>query len=127
MDSDPVTSPPVDDPPSTRDANTPMNALIGGVVGVLLSFVPLSPVLGGAVAGYLEGGTAKAGLRVGSIAGLVMLLPFSLFGLFGLWLFVLDVTVALLGFVIVLGFLGFYTIGLSALGGVLGVYLHDEI
>jgi hypothetical protein len=123
MDSDPATSPPVDDQPSTRDANTPINALIG----VLLSFVPLSPVLGGAVAGYLEGGTAKAGMRVGPIVGLVMPLPFSLFGLFGLWLFVFDVTVALLGFVILLGFLGFYTIGLSTLDGVLGVYLHNDI
>jgi len=42
----------------TADGDGPstlVNALVGGVAAVLLAFLPFSPVLGGALAGYLQG------------------------------------------------------------------------
>lgn len=101
--------------------STFVNALIGAVVSFVLSFVPFSPVLGGAVAAYLEG---RDGVRVGAISGLVAALPvaafvFLLASLFlfgdGLGLFVLIGVVVLVAVV--------YTVALSALGGYLGEYL----
>lgn len=113
--------------------NTSLNALLGGVVtaGTAL-FVPFSPVLGGAVAGYLEGGDSDSGLKVGTLAGLVATVPLLLVVLLGLA--VLPVVVPPNGAVGVLlvGLLLFvlisaYTVGLSALGGVLGTYLEREL
>lgn len=53
-DSDPT---PID---ATSDGdhapNTFLNALIGAAASVLLGFIPFSPILGGGIAGYLEGG-----------------------------------------------------------------------
>lgn len=37
----------------------------------MLGFIPFSTVLGGGVAGYLEGGTYDDGAKAGAIAGLV--------------------------------------------------------
>jgi hypothetical protein len=128
------------DSPPLYDSNrsSTVNALIGGVSSVLLGFLPFSPVLGGAIAGYLEGPDTNAGLRVGVIAGLVALVPFALllflFG--GAFLAFTPMIgsgggmvgafslVALL-FLVVFGAL--YTVGLSALGGILGAYLHREM
>ena len=115
------------------EGDTLVNALIGGVVSIVLSFTALSPILGGAVAGYLQGGDRGAGTRVGAYAGLVAAVPFVLFGLF--------VTVVLTGVAVggrggAFGF-GFIvllfavviaaiTIGLSALGGWLGNYVKYD-
>lgn len=55
-----------------RDRSMLADAVLGAVVTVLLAFVPLSPVLGGAVAGYLHG---EKGGRVGALSGLVVALP----------------------------------------------------
>ena len=122
------TPPPVDEQDPGRGTSTTLNAVLGGVVGIVLSFVPLSPVLGGAVAGYLEGGDTDDGLRVGALAGLVALLPLSVIGFFLLFLLGFGANSAVLG---VLGLVAFlfvtiYTVGLSALGGVIGVYAESE-
>ncbi|AFZ72782.1 hypothetical protein [Natronobacterium gregoryi] len=66
-------------------------AIVGSVVGIVLSFVPFSTIVVGAVAGFLEGVTFVAVV-----------------------LFVIGSGVA------------FYTIGLSMLGGYLGVSLARE-
>ena len=111
--------------------DTTFNALIGGVVTAATAmFVPLSPVLGGAVAGYLEGGETDAGLKVGALSGLVALVPLLLLvpvvllfvpvfgprGAFGVLL------VAVFAFLLVAA----YTVGFGALGGALGAYLERE-
>lgn len=112
-------------------SNTYVNALLGAVVSVVLSFLPFSPALGGAVAGYLE---RADGIRVGAIAGVFAAIPQFLFLLvFG------GVATAFLGFggdafaggfvlllFVIVVFLAIYTVALSALGGLVGVYLADE-
>jgi hypothetical protein len=100
-----------------------LNAIIGGVAGILLAFIPLSPVLGGGIAGYLQRGPREAGLKVGAGAGLVMLLPYVLLMLLGL-----GGTPAAFGVfaLLLIGMMALYTVGLSALGGYLGVYVYEE-
>ena len=123
--------------------STLVNALVGGVAAVVLAFLPLSPALGGALAGYLEGPDSEQGLRVGALAGLLSVVPFALlFFLFGgLLLAFLPIGVGMgmdpsigvfgaLGALVVLVGLLFgllYTVGLAALGGVLGAYLNREL
>lgn len=70
------------DPTAVTDdgSSTFVNAIIGAVAGIVLSFIPLSSLLGGAVAGYLQGGEKADGLRVGVIAGVIMLVPLMLIG-----------------------------------------------
>ena len=114
---------------SDSGSTTGINALIGGIVGIVLSFIPFSTVIGGVVAGYLEGGDTNDGLRVGALAGLVMLVPF---------VFLLFVAMFVFGFVgvpralgvvaiLVFGFGAVYTVGFGALGGFLGAYLNREL
>jgi len=120
------------------DGDTLVNALVGGIAAVVLSFVPFSPVLGGAVAGYLQGGTRNDGLWVGVYAGVVAGIPIVLggVGFLLLWGFMLlgygtpgaggglavFLVFALGGLVV--GAL--YTVGLSALGGWLGNYVRYD-
>lgn len=106
-----------------------VNGLIGAVAALLLSFIPLSTVLGGAIAGYLEGGTNDDGLKVGTIAGVIMFIPFLLIGyLFAAILVFGDAPGLFSGFVIfVLLLAAFYTIGAAMVGGLVGVYLSREL
>ena len=111
-----------------------MNALIGGVVTIVLSFTGFSPILGGAVAGYLN---QRDGVRVGFLAGLIALVPMilglfffggilGLFSIFGgrgsMMAGGIGLIVGLFVFVIV----AIFIVGLSALGGYIGEYLYDE-
>ncbi|QKY20230.1 DUF5518 domain-containing protein [Halolamina sp. CBA1230] len=110
--------------------NSYVNALIGAAVTVVLSFLGLSPLLGGAAAGYLE---RRDGGRVGALAGLFAALPMAgVVVLLGGFLF------ALLGFgdafaggiaFLLLGvlFVVVYTVALSTVGGIVGVYLAEEL
>lgn len=119
------------------DGDTLVNALVGGIAAVVLSFVPFSPVLGGAVAGYLQGGSRNDGVRVGAYAGVVAGIPLVLGGILFLLVsgfalagagpragggFVLFLVLALVG--VVVGAL--YTVGLSAVGGWLGNYARYD-
>lgn len=114
------------------EGDTLVNALLGAVVSVVLSFLPLSPLLGGLLAGYLEGGDRDDGLRVGAISGLIALVPIVGFVLLvgGAWAVFLvggmPFGVGAIGAVVVLfalGLVALYTVGLSALGGWLGNYV----
>jgi hypothetical protein len=127
------------------EGDTLPNALIGAVVTTLtVGAVPLAPVLGGAAAGYLQGGTRSDGVRIGVWSGVVALIPALLlgtlvFGFLGSAIFGgamgpgmgpgggllaggIGIAVLLVGLVVGL----VYVVGLSALGGYLGNYLkHD--
>jgi hypothetical protein len=106
-----------------------LDAIIGGIAGVILSFIPFSPVVGGGIAGYLQNGTREEGLKVGAGAGLVMLLPYVFIGFFLLMLLGFGGTPAAFGVLalMVLVMASLYTVGLSALGGYLGVYVRQEL
>ena len=122
-------------PADTEHApNTLLNALIGGVIGVVFSFIPFSTVLGGGVAGYLEGGDYTSGAKVGALAGLIAFIPVML--ILAIVLFVVPVTVApnpgfqlalWVSLLLILLLAAVYTVGLSSLGGVLGVYVKEEV
>ena len=99
--------------------------LVGAMVGALLAFVPLSPALGGAVAGYLDHDPAASGLGVGTAAGLFAALPAVVLTLSvgaglvdGLRPGLVPAAMAILAAAL-LSVLA-YLVGLSALGGYLG-------
>ncbi len=117
------------------NTRTLLNAVIGAVVGVVLSFIPFSTVLGGLVAGFLEGPDGRQGAIVGAIAGAIAFLPIAGMGLllFGILGIGLAGGVPLEGFavvsivIVVAGFFALaYTVGPSLLGGYLGAYLARE-
>lgn len=58
------------------------HALLGGVVTALTSFIPLSGVIGGGVAGYLERGKSQRTTSVGAASAVLMSAPFLVVGLF---------------------------------------------
>lgn len=110
-----------------------VDALIGAVATVLLSFVGISPVLGGALAGYLH---REDGPKVGALSGLVAAVP-AFFGiLFLLFLAPLGLAVGadfaagavvLVGFVfLVLLFVTGWNVVLGAVGGFVGEKLAAE-
>ena len=120
------------------DGDTWINALIGAVVTVVTSFTGISPVIGGAVAGYLN---RYDGVKVGALSGLIASIPLlallffagsvfaflpfagpgmmngsgALFGIAGFVIIVFAFFVALL-----------YAVVLGALGGYIGQYLKQE-
>ena len=116
-------------------ADTVTLAIVGGVVTLVTSFVPLSPVLGGLVSGYLQGRDGRSGIRVGAYAGLVAAAPFALLGLFllgGVGVAALELGIVGLGLFVALTLLVSLLasvaqfIALSALGGYLGVALGER-
>lgn len=117
--------------------DTLLNAAIGAVATALLSgFVPFAPLFGGALAGYLEGGTRSDGLRVGTIAGLVGLVLTAVVAGFVFFVFTAIVigyggpglfgALGLVALVLVVIVSAVYIVGLSALGGWLGNYVKYE-
>ena len=106
------------------------NAGVGALVTVALSFIPFSSMAGGAVAAANHGGSYRTGLWLGTLAGACAMVPL-------LALFIPALYIAgLLGFgiapgapgydlflALVFGFFLLYTVGLSALGGLAGVWV----
>lgn len=119
---------------SYRSRNTGVNALIGGVVSILLAFLPFSPVIGGFVAGYLHDANRSAALRVGALAGLVAFVPLLLIGMIVFLFAGLGIAAgaprAGIFFIVILlvgGLLAIlYTVGLSAAGGYLGAIVAED-
>ncbi|WP_280587406.1 DUF5518 domain-containing protein [Halorubrum sp. Boch-26] len=103
--------------------------VLGGIVGSVLSFVPFATVLGGAVAGYLCGGTSSDGLKTGTVAGVVMTLPFVAMVAFLLFLFGFAGAPAEFGVfaLLVIGVGAAYTLGSGVIGGYLGHYLRGRL
>lgn len=124
------------------EGDTWVNALIGGIVTVVTSgFVPLAPILGGAVSGYLEGGDSDDGLRAGVYAGLIALVPFVLFvvflssflgaigfgfGMMGPGMFGIGGGLTVMFVLVALVFGLFYVVALSAVGGWIGNYVKYD-
>lgn len=105
--------------------------VVGAMVGTLLGFVPLSPALGGAVAGYLDPDPAASGVGVGILAGLFAALPAFVLTLFvgvglvtGLPAGLVPVATFVLAVVVLFSLA--YIVGLSALGGWLGRRLAES-
>ncbi|ELZ77982.1 DUF5518 domain-containing protein [Haloferax larsenii] len=115
------------------------SALVGAVVSIVLSPLPGSTVLGGALAGYLTGTDRNVGVKAGALSGVFVSLVVVLFALvgfgfvsvfalvgaprLGVGLGILGIgLVVLFGLVVALA----YTVGLGALGGYLGPYLREE-
>lgn len=110
-----------------------VDAGMGALVTIGLSALPFSPAVGGAVTAFRRDGGYLSGFGVGFVAGFLAMLPL-------LALFVPALaTAGFLGFgvppsspaydvFLALVFLFFllYTVGLSALGGVTGVWIRDN-
>jgi hypothetical protein len=117
------------------EGNTRQNALVGAVVTVLTSFTGLAPVVGGAVAGYLN---RRDGVKVGAISGAIATIPLLfIFFLVGSFLAFVPVMgggpragfgagLGIVVLVFVFGLLLVYSVGLGALGGYVGEYLYTE-
>ncbi|MFB6078910.1 MAG: DUF5518 domain-containing protein [Halarchaeum sp.] len=112
------------------DRSPLLNALLGAVATVVLSFTVISPVLGGALAAYLQGPDERDGVRVGAYSGLIASVPILLVFLLALAFFpFLPLRVAAFGLVlavVVAVFVVGYTVALSVVGGWLGAYARRE-
>lgn len=109
-----------------------INALIGAIAAFVLSFIPFSTVLGGAVAAYLQKGESRMeNVKVGAAAGAIFFVP-SLFGVF-FFGFLGILTGSAEGFILLVVFgifmlavVGIYTVGLCALGGFLAHVVWED-
>ncbi|KAB1198976.1 hypothetical protein GJR99_12295 [Haloferax sp. MBLA0078] len=114
------------------------SAIVGAIASVVLSPLPGSTILGGALAGYLTGTDRDVGVKSGALSGLFVSLVAVVLGFVVLVFFSIfaiavpraGIGFGLLGFAIfglvALAVVLFYTVGLGALGGYLGAYLHEE-
>lgn len=110
---------------------TLFNAAIGAVVTIGLSFTGVSPLLGGGVAGYLQGESPKRGARIGAISGALAVAPLFLFGVlamvaFGMPMGAFGVPGAfelVVMLVVMLPMMALWFVGLSTLGGYIGATL----
>lgn len=123
---------------SMGKGDTLVNAAIGAVVTVILAFTAVSPLIGGAVAGYLQQETRRSGAKVGALSGVFAFLPFILFvfllfgfvvagpmmgGGFGLPGGIELVIIFLVIFPLILA----WNAGLGAVGGYLGTVIREEL
>jgi Kef-type K+ transport system membrane component KefB len=114
------------------DGDTLRNAVLGAAVTVVFSFTGFSPLLGGAVAGYLQRRDRREGARVGAISGALATIPFLLlvavfFGAFGLLLRGGGLLWMLVVLPLFLVLVAAWNVGLGAVGGYLGVYVQEEL
>ncbi|WP_280537589.1 DUF5518 domain-containing protein [Halopenitus sp. POP-27] len=114
------------------DGNTLLNAAIGAIATTVLTWVPLSPIAGGILAGYLQGPDPEDGTIVGGLSGLFASVP-SILILLVVLAFLPLVPDAVIGFsiavLVILAILAIlvYWVALSAIGGLLGSHLRTEI
>jgi hypothetical protein len=114
------------------EGDTLLNAAIGAVVSIVLSFLPFATVLGGALAGYLQVTHAdvREGARVGALSGAIALVPVVLLLFtFGALIPFVPLEIGALSLVVLFVALvtaTVYFVGAGALGGAVGAYLVDE-
>lgn len=110
-------------------------AVIGSAAAAVLSFLPGSAGLGGAVAGYLESGRSRRTASVGALAGVLLAVPAIIVAVFALG--GLSTGLLSLGFTdsaaivvvvvsIVVLFAAAVNVGLGALGGYVGGLLGAD-
>jgi hypothetical protein len=118
--------------------DTIINAVMGAIVTLILSFTGFAPLLGGAVAGYLQHETRRSGAKVGALSGALSFLPFLFFAFIFFGIFfagpMMDQTMGTPGAPVLFIFLLvmvptvlLWTVGLGALGGYLVVYLREDL
>lgn len=117
--------------------DTLINAVIGAVVTLVLSFTGFSPILGGAVAGYLQRESRRSGVKVGALSGALAFIPFLLFASIFFGVFFGGTMGAGMGMpggleLIVIFFILFplflaWNVGLGALGGYLGTVIREDV
>lgn len=105
------------------------NGIIGGVIAVIISFIPLSTMIGGGLAGYMTDAQPEHQLLAGATAGGIAAIPRILVS----WYIVASPAIILPGTLLGLGpgavLAGvivttvIYSIGLSVLGSFAGGYL----
>jgi hypothetical protein len=115
--------------PGDRVETYRSNAVYGAVATAVLSFLPFSPVAGGALAGYLEHRWSDRSLGVGALSGVLVAVPTLLVLLFvtvGMYAGLSSIDETGLGTVTAatMLFVGLFvvalTAGLGALGGLVG-------
>ena len=115
--------------------DTWINAAVGAVITIGLSFTGFSPLLGGAVAGYLQAEPPAYGVKVGAISGTIAAIPLFLIMVLGFALFaavpagpagVPGGVELIVIFVVMLPMLLLWFVGLSAAGGYVGAYIHTD-
>lgn len=111
------------------------NAVIGAGVTIILSFTGFSPLIGGAVAGYLQQESPKRGATIGAIAGVIAIVPIIGLIVLGIAFVFLVGSVSTgipggleLGIILLILFplLFLWIIAASGLGGYLGAYLYTR-
>jgi uncharacterized Tic20 family protein len=127
-------SPQNDDPlQSVKDFtgdSTMIIALLGAFVSLITGFIPFSPLIGGGLAGWLVRDDETRAVKVAGLSGLILALPvaFIFVPVFGLALLGgprVGIAFLLLTFFVVALAL-FYTAGISAIGGYIGVRLYQS-
>lgn len=110
-------------------------AVLGAVITAVLSFIPASSALGGAVAGYLEKSESDRTVSVGVLAGVLPLLPLIIVGLFsvgglvtGLLAIEQGENAAFVGITLLLSLVVSVALGagLGGLGGYLGGWFAER-
>ena len=114
---------------------TGLNAVIGAVITIGLSFTGFSPLLGGGVAGYLQAQSPRNGAKVGAISGVIATLPVLFIVVLGILFFPFlgfgpggpmgGLEFGIIAFVMLPMLIAWFVI-LSACGGYVGAYLHEE-
>ena len=124
------TDPGTDAPEDDDSSGFLLNAVLGAVVTAIATpIVPFAPVVGGAISGYLDAGSTESGAKIGAVSGAIALVPLLVVIPLLLFVLFLDPVFAVGVFfilIVVAVFLAAYTVGLGALGGVLGVYIKRE-
>ncbi|MFC6786763.1 DUF5518 domain-containing protein [Halobaculum halobium] len=109
------------------------HAAIGAAVSLVTFFLPLSPVIGGGVAGYLHGPDRTEGAKVGGLSGLLAAVPGAVLVTLIASIFVIvgpgqrsALLVAVAVFLVALLFTVVYGGVLGAAGGFVGALLNEE-
>lgn len=118
--------------------DTLVNAAIGAVVTVVLTFTAISPLIGGAVAGYLQQETRRDGVKVGALSGTLAFLPFVLIVILFFGLVVAGPITGggfgfpggielLIIFLVIFPLILAWNASLGAVGGYLGTVIREEL